>query len=229
MCLPCFANDKHDSSIHEDFVRKTTTRQIEGDHTGSPLRETTMLLERRKFTLEEYHRLGEMGFLDEDDRVEFMAGDIVEMSPVGKAHNACISRTNRKLVQQLGDRAIVYVQNSVNILGNEPLPDLALLRPNPTDYADRLATAEDILLIIEVADSSLAYDQEIKVPIYAQAGIEELWIVDLNDDLLWVYRKPSQKGYLDIKAHKPGESVTTLAFDLNLNVTDILGEPLRDL
>ena len=188
-----------------------------------------MLLERRKFTLEEYHRLGEMGFLDEDDRVEFMAGDIVEMSPVGKAHNACINRCTRTFVQKLGDRAIVSVQNSVNILGNEPLPDLALLRSNPTDYADRLAVAEDILLIIEVADSSLAYDQEIKVPMYAQAGIEELWIADLNDDMLWVYRKPSRKGYLDIKAYKHGESVTTLAFDLSFDIAEILGEPLQDL
>ena len=182
-----------------------------------------MVLERRKFTLEEYHRLGSMGLLKEDDRVEFIAGDIVEMSPVGKAHNACISRINRKLVRQLGDRAIVYVQNSVAILGNEPLPDVAILKPNPTDYADRLATPEDILLIIEVADSSLAYDQEFKVPLYARAGLRDFWIVDLNDALVWVYRKPNHKGYLDIKAYRQGEDITTLAFDLSLSVEDVLG------
>ena len=148
-----------------------------------------MILERRKFTLEEYHRLAETGFLTEDDRVELIDGEIIEMSPVGKAHNACISRTNRKFIQRLGDSAIVYVQNSIVILDSEPLPDISILMPNPTDYADRLATSEDILLIIEVADSSLDYDQGIKAPKYAKAGVQELWIVDLNDELIWVYRQ----------------------------------------
>ncbi len=186
-----------------------------------------MVLERRKFTLEEYHRLGEMGFLGEDDRVEFMDGEIVEMSPVGKAHNACINRNTRNLVQRLSDRAVVSVQNSVIILENEPLPDIAILRPNPTYYADRLATPKDILLIIEVADSSLAYDQDIKAPKYARAGVQELWIVDLNDDMIWVYRNPSEKGYLEVKAYQRGEAITLLAFpDIILTVNDILGPQL---
>jgi Uma2 family endonuclease len=146
------------------------------------------------------------------------------MSPVGKAHNACINRNTRNLVQRLGERAIVSVQNSVLILENEPLPDIAILRPNPTDYADRLATVEDILLIIEIADSSLAYDQDIKAPKYSRAGVQELWIVDLNDDMIWVYRNPSPKGYLDIKAYQRGQHVTMLAFsDITLTVNDILG------
>jgi Uma2 family endonuclease len=186
-----------------------------------------VVLERKKFTLEEYHRLGEVGFLGEDDRVELIDGEIVEMSPVGKAHNACINRNTHTLVQRLGNRAIVSVQNSVIILENEPLPDIAILQPNPTYYADRLATPEDILHITEVADSSLAYDQEIKMPKYAQAGVQELWIVDLNDDMIWVYRNPSSKGYLDIKAHKRGENITMLAFsDITLTVNDILGPQL---
>jgi Uma2 family endonuclease len=186
-----------------------------------------MVLERRKFTLEEYRRLGEMGFLGEDDRVEFIDGEIIEMSPIGKAHNACLSRTNRTLIRRISDRAIVYVQNSIVILDNEPLPDIAILKPNPTDYADRYATAEDVLLIIEVADSSLAYDQEIKAPKYAKAGVQELWIVDLNDDMIWVYRNSSPKGYLDIKAYKRGEAITLVAFsDITLAVNDILGPQL---
>lgn len=184
-----------------------------------------MVLERRKFTLEEYHRLGEMGFLGEDDRVELIDGEIIEMSPVGKAHNACINRNTRTLVQRLGERAIVSIQNSVNILENEPLPDIAILTPNPTYYADRLATPEDILLIIEIADSSLAYDQELKAPKYARAGIQELWIVDLNDDMIWVYRTRSDKGYLDIKAYQRGETLTLLAFpDVSITINEILGE-----
>lgn len=183
-----------------------------------------MVLERRKFTLDQYHQLGEIVFLGEDDRVEFIDGEIVEMSPVGKAHNACIDHNNRNLVQRLGGRAIISVQNSVIILNNEPLPDIAILQPNPTDYADRLATAEDILLLIEVADSSLAYDQEIKMPKYAKAGVQELWIVDLNDDMIWVYCNPSSKGYLNIKAYKRGEAITLIAFsDITLQVNEILG------
>jgi Uma2 family endonuclease len=186
-----------------------------------------MVLERRKFTLDEYHRLAETGFLTEDDRVELIDGEIIEMSPVGKAHNACINRNTRTLVQRLSDRAVVSVQNSVVILENEPLPDIAILQPNPSYYADRLATPEDILLIIEVADSSLTYDQEIKTSKYAQAGVQELWIVDLNDDMIWVYRNPSPKGYLDIKAYKRGEHITTLAFpDITLAVNEILGPQL---
>jgi Uma2 family endonuclease len=186
-----------------------------------------MVLERRKFTLEEYHRLGDMGFLGEDDRVELIDGEIVEMSPICKKHNACLSRTNRTLIQQIRDRAIVYVQNSIIISDNEPLPDIAILKPNPTDYADRYATAEDVLIIIEVADSSVAYDQEIKAPKYARARIQELWIVDLNDDMVWVYRNPSSKSYLDIKAYKRGEKITLIAFsDITLQVNEILGPQL---
>jgi Uma2 family endonuclease len=186
-----------------------------------------MVLERRKFTLEEYHRLGEMGFLGEDERVELIDGEIIEMSPIGKAHNACLSRTNRKLIQGLDDRAIVYVQNSIVLLDSEPLPDVAVLKSNKTDYADRYATAEDVLLIIEVADSSLAYDQDIKAPKYSRAGVQELWIVDLNDDMIWVYRNPSPKGYLDIKAYQRGQHIPILAFpDVTLTVNDILGPQL---
>jgi Uma2 family endonuclease len=182
------------------------------------------MLERRKFTLEEYHQ---MSFIGEDDRVELIDGEIIKMSPVGKVHNACISRNTRLFIQRIDNRAIVYVQSSILILENEPLPDIAILQPNPTYYADRLATPEDILLIIEVADSSLAYDQEVKAPKYAQAGVQELWIVDLNDDMIWVYRNPSPKGYLDIKAHKRGGHITMLAFpDLTLTVNDILGPQL---
>jgi Uma2 family endonuclease len=186
-----------------------------------------MVQGRRKFTLDEYHRLGEMGFLGEDDRVEFMDGEIIEMSPIGKKHNACVSRNTRLFVQRLDDKAVVYVQNSILILENEPLPDIAILQPNPTYYADRYATAEDVLLIIEVADSSLAYDQEIKTPKYAKAGVQELWIVDLNDDMVWVYRNPSEKGYLDLKAYQRGETITLLAFsDITLAINDILGPQL---
>jgi Uma2 family endonuclease len=184
-----------------------------------------MILERHKFTLEQYHRLGETGFLTEDDRVELIDGEIIEMSPVGRAHNACINRSNRKLIRMLGDRAIVSVQNSIIIQESEPLPDIAVLLPNPTDYADRLATPEDILLIIEISDSSLEYDQSIKAPRYAKAGIQELWIVDLNDELVWVYRHPSNSKYLDIKAYKQKEILTISAFsDITILVNDILGE-----
>ncbi len=186
-----------------------------------------MLLERHKFTLDEYHRLAETGFLSEDDRVELIEGEVIQMSPIGMVHNACLSRSNRKFIQKIGDRAIVYIQNSIIILDHEPLPDIAILKPNPTDYADRYATASDTLLIVEVADTSLSYDKEIKIPKYAQAGIQEVWIVDLNEELVWVYRNPNSKSYLDIKAYKRNEQLTLLAFqDIALSVNDILGPKL---
>jgi Uma2 family endonuclease len=178
---------------------------------------------RHRFTLDEYHRLGEMGFFSEDDRIELFEGEIIEMTPIERLHAACVNRVMRRL-EGLGQRAVVSVQNPLLIADSELLPDLAILHYRDDFYAGKAAAAEDALLIIEVADSSLHYDQHHKAPLYAQAGVPELWVIDLNDDLVWVYLEPSDKGYLSIKAHKHGVSITPQAFeDIRLNVKDILG------
>lgn len=183
-----------------------------------------MVLTRRKFTLEEYHRLAELGFLSEDDRVELVDGEIITMSPIDKIHSACVSRSSRKLIQQLGDKAVVYVQNPVIILEDELQPDIAVLAPNPTDYADRAASAEDVILIIEVANTSLSYDRTVKAPKYARAGVEDFWIVDLIHERIWVYRQPDKDSYLQMTAHHRDEMLSILAFpNITLNVDAFFG------
>lgn len=183
-----------------------------------------MVPTRHRFTLDEYHRLGEMGLFSEDDRVELVDGEIIEMTPIGLRHAACVKRFNALLSHQVGTRSILSIQDPLRVLDSEPVPDLAILRYRDDFYAGKAAAAEDALLVIEVADSSLHYDQTVKAPLYAQAGIPELWVIDLNDNLIWVYLEPSDKGYLSIKAHQRGSSITPQAFaDIPLNVNDILG------
>jgi Uma2 family endonuclease len=179
-----------------------------------------VILERHKFTVEEYHQ---MTFFDENIRVELMDGEIIHMSPIGRFHAACLKRLLR-LFEGLDKRAIVSAQDPLIVLGSEPVPDVVLLKYRDDFYADRAACAEDALLVIEISDSTLDYDQKIKAPKYAKASIPEVWVIDINESLLWVYRNPSDKGYLEVKAYKQGEGVTLLAFsDITLAVNEVLG------
>jgi Uma2 family endonuclease len=176
---------------------------------------------RRRFTVEEYRRLGEVGILHEDDRVELIDGEIVEMTPIGERHALAVIYLNNALARGLEGRALVSPQNPLR-LGphSEPQPDLVLLRP----AVDRLPAAPDALLVIEVADTSLAYDRDTKLPRYARAGIPEAWIVDLEGQAVEVHRAPGPTGYRDVQRLGRGASVSPAAFpDLRLAVDDILG------
>ena len=182
-------------------------------------------LTRRRFTTADYHRMAEAGVLGEDDRVELIDGEIVEMSPIGGRHLAVVNRLTRHFVRGVGDAAIVSVQNPVH-LGerSEPEPDLALLRPRADDYASGLPGTADILLIVEVADSSLEYDRQVKAPLYARGGIPELWIVDLVGDNVAVYRDPAPAGYGTTRVARRGETISPSAFaELTIAVDEILG------
>ena len=126
-------------------------------------------LRRYRFTTTEYDRMAEAGVLGEDDRVELIEGEILEMSPMGRRHAACVDRLTRLLVRGVGDAAIVRVQNPIVLSDhNEPQPDLALLRPRVDFYTAEHPGPEDALLVVEVSDSSVEYDRQIKVPLYAQ-------------------------------------------------------------
>src|SRR5580704_10507425 len=128
-------------------------------------------VERRVFTVEEYHRMAEAGILSEDDRVELTDGEIIKMSPSGSRHVACVNRLNAVLTSAIGRAAIVSVQNPFAVNDySEPQPDIVILKPRNDFYAHSLPTAQDLLLIIEVADTSLSYDRNVKVPAYARAG-----------------------------------------------------------
>lgn len=135
---------------------------------------------KRRFDADEYQKMGRAGILSEDDRVELINGEILTMTPIGPRHNAAVNRATRALVTAVGDRAIVQVQGSIRLdLWSEPQPDLVLLRPVPDFYESRLPGPADILLIVEVAQSSLDYDSGVKSHLYATAGVAEYWLVDL--------------------------------------------------
>lgn len=153
---------------------------------------------RRPITVREYHLMGETGILHEDDRVELIEGEIVAMSPIGSGHAGKANSLNRVLVMAVGDRGVVAVGNPV-MLDNysEPQPDFTVLRPKPDDYESATPRPEDVLLAVEVADSSLRYDRAIKLPLYARHGIPEVWIVNVPARLIEVFRGPKEDSYAE--------------------------------
>ena len=163
---------------------------------------------KRRFDVDEYHRMGEAGILTEDDRVELIDGEIVAMTPIGPRHNASVDRLIRRLVTELGDRAIVRVQGSVRLdRHHEPQPDVVLLRPRSDFYASRLPGPADILLIIEISESSAGYDRDVKSRIYASAGVREYWLVDLEHRSVSRYTEPHGDAYNQVRPFGPGESL----------------------
>lgn len=180
---------------------------------------------RRRFTTDEYEQMSLAGVLAEDDRVELIEGEIVEMSPLGPQHAACVDRLNRSLQRLVGDRAIVRVQNPIR-LGEYslPQPDIALAQSRDDFYAGNHPEPEDVLLLIEVSDSSLAYDRDVKLPLYARAGIAEVWLVALLPQVVEVYRVPGADGYGEKRTVGRSQSITPIHFpDVELIVEQILG------
>jgi Uma2 family endonuclease len=178
----------------------------------------------RRFTVDDYHRMAKAGILTEDDRVELIEGQIVEMAPIGRRHASRVDRLNRLLQRLVGDKAIVRVQGPVRLDPySEPQPDLALLRPRDDFYEAAHPGPADILLLVEVADSSVVYDRGTKLLIYARAGIPEVWLEDLTRNGIEVYRSPSPQGYQQTHRVGRGQRIAPQAFpDLDLAVDDIL-------
>jgi Uma2 family endonuclease len=140
-------------------------------------------ISRRRFTVHDYHRMAEAGILHEDDRVELIEGEVVEMTPIGGRHASCVAELTWLLSRQIGDELRLCVQNPVRLGEHgEPQPDLAVIRAR--DYKGSLPGPEDVMLLIEVADTSLSYDREVKLPLYARAGIAEAWLVDLSEEVV---------------------------------------------
>ena len=179
---------------------------------------------RRRFTRGEYHRMGEVGILTPDDRVELIRGEIITMSPQGRRHRAFIDNLNRLLNASLTDRAIVSVQMPVVLSDDtEPEPDIQILRRRVVPYKEREAFAEDALLIIEVAQTSLAYDRSTKLRLYAEAGVPEYWVVDCVTESVDVHRGPRGDGYRDVsRVAGSAASVTMETFpDVTLRLSEI--------
>ncbi len=178
---------------------------------------------RWKLDVHEYHRLGETGILTAEDRVELIDGEVVEMSPIGSAHIGAVMALTRLLVLAVGDRAHVSPQGSVRLDANsEPQPDLALLRPRADQYRSALPAPADIMLLVEVADSSLRFDRLVKLPLYARHGIPEVWIIDLTAGVVEVHRRPTASGYAEAATLGRGAALRPLP-GTTLAVDDILG------
>ena len=152
-----------------------------------------------RFSVEEYFRMGVTGVIPPDLRVELIEGEIIEMPPIEPPHSGTVNTLNRLLVSRCGDRAVVSVQNPMIISHNSaPQPDFAVLRPRSDDYQGRHPQVDDILLAIEVANTTLRYDMGRKSPLYARHGIAELWVIDVNERTIHVHRKPGPAGYQSI-------------------------------
>ncbi len=179
----------------------------------------------RRFTVDEYNRMAETGILAPTERIELIDGEIVAMAPIGRRHVFCVARLTHAFVGGVGDRAIVLVQSPLRLADySEPEPDLVILRLREDGYADADPGPADALLVIEVADTSERYDRQVKVPLYARAGIAEVWLVDLTARTVTIYREPSLTGYAKTIVVSGDEVLSPLAFpDLTLTAAHVLG------
>jgi Uma2 family endonuclease len=182
-------------------------------------------IERRWFSVEEFDRMIRSGILTEDERVELIEGEIVRMSPIGKLHAACVIRLTMLLTRFVGQSALVSVQNPVHLNDfSSPQSDVALLNPRDDFYAQAHPMPDDILLIVEVADTTAASDIAVKVPLYARAGIPVVWLVDLQRDLIEIYDQPANGAYEEAREARRGDTLTLESLPvLKFNIDEILG------
>ena len=183
----------------------------------------TQLL-KRQFTTQDYHQMVVAGILSEDERVELIQGEIVKMSPIGIRHASCVNRLLKLFSQSLGDRATVIVQNPV-VLSNlsEPQPDLALLQPRDDFYAAGHPQPQDILLLVEVADTTIESDRAIKIPLYASSRISEVWLVDVNQQVVEIFREPTDNSYQNIQKFQQGEIFVQAFPNVSFTIKQVLG------
>lgn len=179
---------------------------------------------RRRFTSDEYHAMVSAGILHEDDRVELIEGDIIQMAPVGDPHINLVDALNEIFVLAAAGKARVSVQNPVRLSPrSEPQPDLLLLRRESVGRG--AGRPEDVLLLVEIADSSLAYDRGVKLSLYARAGIPRFLVVDVQGETIWLYTDPQQDRYRHVDRYTAGDRVTLKPLpDLTIefNVDDIM-------
>lgn len=178
---------------------------------------------KRLFSVDEYHRLVEVGILTPNDKVELIQGEIIKMSPIGPKHAGNIDFVVQRLILLFQEEIIVRNQNPVQ-LGDmsEPEPDVSILKPRKNYYTSSHPSAEDVLLLIEYSDSTLQYDQNTKIPLYAAHMIPEVWIVDLKKNRVIVYSNSGGEEYLNIRTYQKGETIITEQLTKPVNVNDLL-------
>ncbi|MBA2692732.1 MAG: Uma2 family endonuclease [Rubrobacter sp.] len=201
-------------------MSETKTRGRENRELDLDLREV-----RYRFSADEFLKMGEAGIFDETSRVELIEGEIVEMNPIGTHHAGNVSRLLNLFAGKVRDVAIVAVQNPVHLAGHsEPQPDIALLKPREDFYSEHHPKPEDVYLLVEVADTSLAHDRDVKVPLYARYGIPEYWIVDLSNREVLAYSRPEDGKYRITERVKSGDELACRTLpNLSVKVEEILG------
>lgn len=182
-------------------------------------------LQKHYFTVDEYYLMAQGGVFAEGDRLELIEGEVIEMSPIGRRHSGCVNRFNKLLHGSVVELAIVSVQNPIRIDDfSEPQPDLALLKPRPDFYSNSHPTPDDVLVIIEVADTTVDYDRGVKLPLYARAGIPEAWLIVLPKDLVEVHSQPKNGKYQKVQRLKRGKTIVSASLaGLSVKVDEVLG------
>ncbi len=176
---------------------------------------------RHRLSVADYHKMGQAGILSGDDRVELIEGELVDMAPIGSEHAGIVNLLNRLLTEILGERAIIGVQNPI-VLGDhsEPQPDILVLHPRKDFYRDSHPTSRDVFLLIEVSDTTANQDRNIKIALYAQHDIPEVWLIDIPNRSVELYRKPhsSTRTYQHIEILRDGTASCTQISELKIDL-----------
>jgi Uma2 family endonuclease len=168
--------------------------------------------QRRKLSADQFERMGQTGILGSDARVELIEGELIEMAPIGSRHAAAVDFLSMHFARLVGDAALVRTQNPLRLADDsEPQPDLMLLRPRADRYRSAHPRPADVLLLIEVAETTLAFDRETKLPLYAKHGVPEVWILDLDARRLEIHREPDEGGYRRKLERGEAESIAPMA------------------
>lgn len=189
-------------------------------------RELLAFQPHHRWTVAEYHRMGEVGLLNEDSRIELIQGELIEMAPIGSPHGGKVKRLIHLFSKAATSDAIIAAQDPIVLDGHsEPEPDITILRWRTDYYEQTHPHAEDILLIIEVSDSTLRYDREIKIPLYASHSIPEVWLLDIQQQQLEIYRDPADGEYRQRYSLRTGQIAPILCPDAVINLAELLPNP----
>ena len=186
---------------------------------------STETINKKLFTVDEYHRMAEVGILPELGRFELIHGEIIEMTPAGSPHSGRVNRLIRPFTSRLGESVIVSVQNPVRLdVRSEPVPDLALLKPRDDFYAEAHPSSKDVLLVVEVSDTTVKYDSSVKATLYAKGGIPEYWLLDVTKDVLVVRTDPAAGAYRNVQILHRGEALSPQKLpSTSSSIDEILG------
>jgi Uma2 family endonuclease len=186
---------------------------------------------KKLFTVNDYYSMAEAGIIGPDERVELVEGEIIQMSPIGHRHGVRVVRASTMFFEAFGRKAVISTQGTLRLnKRTEFEPDLVVFKPRADFYVSGRAKPADVLLVVEMADSSLSSDRKIKIPLYAAAGIPEVWIQDIENDLLLVYRDPREENYATSLELQRNESVSPNAFpEIRFSIDDLFGGPIVEI